>query len=128
MSFETRDCIVNNQFCIFHCWEQWSDVVAPSPMIGGHPGGQMSMIYGIVEFPDGSVKRISPTNIKFCDEKHADLYTANDCFQRKVERRTELNTQIEAIDTKITYLDFYIDAINSKLKDMSKVESEVSEK
>ena len=85
MSFETRDCIVNNQLCILHCSQQWSDVITPSPMIGGHPGGQISMIYGIVEFPDGSVKRISPTNIKFYDERHANLYMANDHFQRKVE-------------------------------------------
>ena len=85
MGVEKRDCIVDNQFCIFHCWEQWSDVVAPSPMIGGHPGGQMSMIYGIVEFPDGSVKRISPTNIKFCDEEHLNLYLSNDYQQRKME-------------------------------------------
>lgn len=38
-------------------------------MIGGHPGGQISMIYGIVEFSDG-VKRVEPTKIKFTDEEN----------------------------------------------------------
>ena len=34
----------------------------------------------------------------------------------------ENNRKMRSILIKITYLDFYIDAINSKLKDMSEVE------
>ena len=41
-----RACLVDGRPGLFHCWEHRSDVIAPSPMIGGHPGGQISMVYG----------------------------------------------------------------------------------
>ena len=53
-------------------WEQWSNVVDASPLRGGHPGGQIGQVYGIVEFRDG-VRRVDPSSIKFCDEKNAVL-------------------------------------------------------
>lgn len=56
----------------FHLWEQWSNVVDASPLRGGHPGGQIGQVYGIVEFRDG-VRRVDPSSIKFCDEKNAVL-------------------------------------------------------
>ncbi len=64
-----RACLVDGRPGLFHCWEHRSDVIAPSPMIGGHPGGQISMVYGIVELSDG-VKRVDPTKIKYTDEKN----------------------------------------------------------
>lgn len=70
--FERRLCTVDGELGYFHCWEYYSTVVDASPMIGGHPGGTVSYILGIVEFPDG-VKRIDPTKIKFCDEQNAIL-------------------------------------------------------
>ena len=51
----------------FHCWEHWANVIDASPLRGGHPGGQISQVYGIVEFSDG-VRRIEPTKINFTDE------------------------------------------------------------
>ena len=39
---------------------------------GGHPGGQIRQVYGIVEFKDG-VRRIDPAKIKFCDDENAIL-------------------------------------------------------
>lgn len=39
---------------------------------GGHPGGQIRQVYGIVEFKDG-VWRIDPAKIKFCDDENAIL-------------------------------------------------------
>ena len=39
---------------------------------GGHPGGQIRQVYGIVEFKDG-VRRIDPAKIKFCDDEKAIL-------------------------------------------------------
>ena len=68
--YETRSCIVKGRPGLFHCWEHRSDVVDASPMIGGHPGGQISYVLGIVEFSDG-VKRVDPTQIKFTDEDNA---------------------------------------------------------
>lgn len=67
------NCIVNGEKCLFHCWEQWSNVIEPSLMIGGHPGGQISQVFGICEFEDGTVKRIDPSNIKF-DRRRMDRW------------------------------------------------------
>lgn len=63
------NCIVNEEKCLFHCWEQWSQVIEPSLMTGGHPGGQISQMFGIVEFEDGSVKRVHPYEVKFIKKR-----------------------------------------------------------
>lgn len=77
-----RQCIVNEQLCYFHGWNFNSDVIAPSPFVGGHAGGVVSHTYGIVEFPDGSVNEfIYPKEIKFCDGISKDLYFRNDHYQ-----------------------------------------------
>lgn len=68
--YETRSCEVDGRPGYFQCWEQWSNVIDASPFIGGHPGGQVGQVYGIVEFSDG-VKRIDPTRIKFADEENS---------------------------------------------------------
>lgn len=54
---------------LFHCWEQASNVIAPSPMVGGHGGGVVSGIYGIVELGNGSIRRVQPEDIVFIDNK-----------------------------------------------------------
>lgn len=41
-------------------------------MVGGHPGGTIAQVFGIVEFSDG-VKRVEPHKIEFVDEEHANL-------------------------------------------------------
>lgn len=64
---ELRLCKVRDELGYFHCWEQWANVVDASPMVGGHPGGQVSYVMGIIEFDNG-VRRVDPTLIKFCDE------------------------------------------------------------
>lgn len=61
-----RLCEVNGEIGYFHGWEVISDVISPSPMIGGHPGGQLSRAYGIVEFPD-RIEEVRPAQIKFRD-------------------------------------------------------------
>lgn len=72
IKWETRLCEVNGEFGLFHCWEHWANVVGASPLRGGHPGGQIGQVYGIVEF-SGEVRRVDPTKIKFCDETHSVL-------------------------------------------------------
>lgn len=57
---------------LFHCWEQWSNTVAPSILKGGSPGGQVSETYGIVEFEDGTVKSVHPSLIRFLDNPFND--------------------------------------------------------
>lgn len=69
---ETRLCQVDGELGYFHTWEHWSNVVDSSPLRGGHPGGQVGQVYGIVEFKD-SVRRVDPSKIKFCDEINANL-------------------------------------------------------
>lgn len=54
---------------LFHCWEQMSDVVSPSPMVGGHNGGIIAGLAGIVEREDGTIGRVRPEDIQFCDHK-----------------------------------------------------------
>lgn len=70
IKWETRLCEVNGEPGYFHCWEHWSNVIDASPLRGGHPGGQIGQVYGIVEFKDG-IRRIDPAKIKFCDEENA---------------------------------------------------------
>lgn len=83
-----RQCIVNDKLCYFHGWNNKSDIYAPSPMIGGHPGGVVSATYGIVEFPDGTVNEfIHPKEIKFCDDISKDLYFRNDHYQVHKEEK-----------------------------------------
>lgn len=72
VEFSTRLCNVKDRTGYFHCWEHFSKPIPPSRLIGGAPGGVFSKIFGIVEFSDG-VKRIDPTDIKFCDEENCNL-------------------------------------------------------
>lgn len=67
---ERRLCVVNDRrFGYFHMWEQYSEPVEASPLIGGPPAGVFSKVYAIVEFPTG-VERIDPRCIQFIDEKN----------------------------------------------------------
>lgn len=52
---------------LFHCWIHKSEVVSPSPMIGGHSGGVVSGVLGLVEYEDGTINQIYPSRIKFLD-------------------------------------------------------------
>lgn len=69
-----RPCEVKGRKATFHTWTQQSWVVPPSPMIGGHPGGQMSTTWAVVEYEDGTVHEVCPTDIRFTDkEEKADV-------------------------------------------------------
>lgn len=81
--YERRVCKVDGENGLFHCWEHYSRPIEPSPMIGGHPGGVFSKVYGIVEFENG-VRRVDIEHIQFCDEEHAYL-----CAMNKFEREKE---------------------------------------
>lgn len=52
---------------LFHGWDGIKQVVDASPMIGGHPGGQIAYTMGIVEYMDGTVDREYPEYIRFLD-------------------------------------------------------------
>lgn len=70
-----RPCIIDGMRALFHRWEDVSEVVAPSLLKGGHPGGELRATFAIVEMADGSVCRVQPQALRFTDNaKMYDLY------------------------------------------------------
>ena len=90
IEWKTRLCKVDGELGYFHTWEQWSNVVDASPLRGGHPGGQVSQVYGIVEFKNG-VRRVDPYRIKFCDEQNAMLAEMEESIKKVKEWEGETN-------------------------------------
>lgn len=43
--------------------------VAADLYIGGCPEGQMSMIFGLVEYEDGTMGEVNPSQIRFVDNR-----------------------------------------------------------
>ena len=82
---ELRLCEVKGEIGYFHCWEHWANVVGASAMRGGHPGGQVAQVYGLVEFTDG-VRRVEPFRIKFCDETNEILKDFNEMKKLNEEK------------------------------------------
>lgn len=66
-----RPCMIGDKKALFHCWAMKAEVVGASPLRGGHPGGQLSQLFGIVEFENGVVAELVPQEIRFVD---TDLY------------------------------------------------------
>ena len=52
---------------LFHCWNYRSELYDASPMIGGHSGGRVSGTFAIVEYEDGTIHEVEPTQIRFVD-------------------------------------------------------------
>lgn len=52
---------------LFHCWYYRSELRDASPMIGGCPDGQVAVMFAIVEYEDGTVHEVKPTQIRFVD-------------------------------------------------------------
>lgn len=89
---ERRLCVVNGKMGYFHCWEHYSRPVEPSPMIGGAPGGVISFIRAIVEFPEG-IGYVDPKDLKFCDEENVYLHRLlkiEDMRKEKKNVRTDI--------------------------------------
>lgn len=62
-----RPCLVEGKKALFHEWVRHSDVIEPSPMRGGHPGGTVAYTLGLIEYEDGTVAETVPHKIKFID-------------------------------------------------------------
>ena len=63
-----RPCMTKDgKKCFFHCWNHESNIVGPSLLKGGHSGGVVSGVLGILEFEDGSIKKMSIEKFKFVD-------------------------------------------------------------
>lgn len=69
-----RTCRYENENYIFHCFEQWSNVVGESIAIGGHSAGQISMVFALIEDRKGNIYRVNPTMITFTDNKYHDYF------------------------------------------------------
>ena len=52
---------------LFHCWNYRSELVGESYLRGGHPAGQISATFAIVEYEDGTIHEVEPTQIRFVD-------------------------------------------------------------
>ena len=64
---------------LFHRWYEYKNIVEGSIMTGGHPAGQVSWLYGVVEFEDGKVGLVEPQNIIFVGtEKKMKEYSFGD--------------------------------------------------
>ena len=63
-----RPCMVKGERkALFHMWSNFSNVIEPSPLKGGHPGGTIAGTLGIVEYEDGTVDKVEPYDICFVD-------------------------------------------------------------
>lgn len=71
---ERRACIARGKKAFFHKWTTRKQVIMPSPMIGGHPGGQLEFTFGLVEYEDGTIEEIVPAAITFIDGKVKKLF------------------------------------------------------
>ena len=67
-----RPCMVDGKRALFHKWEHLSYVMPPSLMIGGHNGGTVQYVVGIIEYEDGTVKEVPPEEIRFTDNPMKD--------------------------------------------------------
>ncbi len=92
VSIERRLCVVHGDVGYFLGFEQYSDVVEPSLLQGGYPGGTYSRVYGLVEFASEQnldqtfIERVSPVHIKFIDREAADILRS---IQERVGSRDE---------------------------------------
>ena len=73
INFGVRPCIVTQngeeKKALFHMWNNFAKPVAADVYAGGCPEGQISIVFGIVEYEDGSVDEARPAQIRFVDNK-----------------------------------------------------------
>lgn len=82
-----RPCLAKGKKALFHCWEHRSEVVPPSPLRGGHSGGQISGTLAIVEFEDGSVDTVYPQNVTFLDTPGVMAEFEGNYYQKALEQQ-----------------------------------------
>lgn len=57
---EYRRCLVNSERALFHRWCEEDTLLI-------NPNTTVSKIYALVEFENGLVKKVEPTDVKFVD-------------------------------------------------------------
>lgn len=78
-----RTCRYENENYIFHCFEQWSNVIGESIVIGGHSAGQISNVFALIEDKKGNVHRVEPTMITFTDDKYEEIFKNYDVVEHE---------------------------------------------
>lgn len=74
MGNHLRTCRFKNKNYLFHCFEQYANVVGASALVGGHPGGQISQVCAIIEDEKGNIFRVDPTAIVFTDNEFRNYF------------------------------------------------------
>ena len=74
MSNHLRTCRYNDENYLLHCFEQHSYVIGESIAIGGHPGGQVSGVFALIEDEKGNIFRVDPTAIVFTDNEFRNYF------------------------------------------------------
>lgn len=69
MGNHLRTCRFKNKNYLFHCFEQYANVVGASALVGGPPGGQISQVCAIIEDEKGNIFRVDPIAIVFTDNE-----------------------------------------------------------
>lgn len=62
-----RMCRAKGTRAIFHRWSEVAEVIPPSPMRGGHGGGQIKYTTAVVEFENGQVTEVMANDVVFFD-------------------------------------------------------------
>lgn len=62
-----RPCFVGDKRALFHKWGSVSEIVPPSALLGGHNGGTVTCDFAIVEYEDGTVAEVKPSDVRFVD-------------------------------------------------------------
>lgn len=69
IEIQLRPCKINDKKALFHKWSDKSQIVEPSPMIGGHTGGVLKWTVGIIEYENGEIAECLPNGIQFLDNE-----------------------------------------------------------
>lgn len=64
---ESRPIYYKGRKAVFHKWSQFSNIIPPSPLTGGHSGGVVSGTMAIIETANGVVLEVHPMEIQFAD-------------------------------------------------------------
>lgn len=66
---ENRKCLFKKEVYTFHGFYQESNVIPPSPLVGGHGGGVIAYPVAIIEDTKGNVTEVEAISIKFVEVK-----------------------------------------------------------
>lgn len=66
-TYEREDGKPKERRAFFHLFSTSAFPIEPSPLKGGHPGGQVSKPVAIVEYEDGTVETVIASRVRFFD-------------------------------------------------------------